>query len=167
MKLFSTLVLTTVAALACFLVNPMQAHAAEPTPETTIIEVTDPTLAFEDTLFALINEERAKHGLHAYVFDEAVDAASETRIGELEEVFSHNRNGGKRFSTILTDFGISYSSAAEIIAAGQTSPELVLDAWLNSPRHCGRILSSEYTRIGVAHDRAENGSDYWEILFLN
>ena len=167
MKLFSILSLTTAAALACSFVTPIQTHAAELVPEAVIAEAVDPTNTFEDTLFALINEERARHGLFSYAFDETVDTASESRIFELECVFSHDRNGEKHFSTVLSDFGISYSSAAEIIAAGQTSPEQVLNAWLNSPRHCSRILSSEYTKIGVAHDRAENGTDYWEILFLN
>lgn len=171
MNSLSIFALTAVTALVCSLTNPIQSKAAEtvpePTPEAYTQEVIDPTETFEDTLFALINEERARHGLNAYILDETIDAASEIRIFELEEVFSHNRDGGKRFSTILSDFGISYTSASEIIAAGQTSPELVLQAWLNSPRHGARILSSEYVKIGVAHNRAVDGTDYWEVLFIN
>ena len=171
MKGFITFALTAATTFFCFITNPMITQAAELTTkavsEEIVVEIADPTLAFEDALFALINEERSKHGLTAYELDTTVDLASETRIGELEEIFSHNRDGGKRFSTVLVVLGVSYSSAAEIIAAGQTSPELVLSAWLNSPRHCRRILSSEYTSIGVAHIRAESGIDYWEVLFIN
>ncbi len=170
MKHLSMYVLTAAAILTCAFAVPTQVQAAENTvnaeAELIAVEQIDPTLLYEDTLLALINEERAKHGLQAYVLDDAVDAASEIRIMELEAVFSHNRNSGKRFSTILDELGIYFTSASETIAAGQTTPEHVLQAWMESPRHCSRLLSSEYTKIGVAHDRAEDGTDYWEILFL-
>ena len=170
MKGFIMFALTAATTLFCSITTPLTIQAAELTPkavmEEMVSEAADPTLTFEDTLFALINEERSKHGLTAYELDTTVDLASETRIGELEEIFSHNRDGGKRFSTVLVDLGVSYSSAAEIIAAGQTSPELALSAWLNSPSHCKRILSSVYTHIGVSHNRAEDGIDYWEVLFI-
>ena len=170
MKGFIMFALTAATTLFCSITTPLTIQAAELTPkavmEEMVSEAADPTLTFEDTLFTLINEERGKHGLTAYELDTTVDFASEIRINELDEVFSHNRDGGKRFSTVLVDNGISYSSAAEIIAAGQTSPELALSAWLNSPSHCKRILSSVYAHIGVSHNRAEDGIDYWEVLFI-
>lgn len=171
MKHLSMFTLTLAAFLAFSFSIPMQAQAAESSVDATLEvsadETIDPTLTFEDTLFELINAERTKHGLASYVLDEMVDAASETRISELKSVFSHTRNGQKQFSTVLTEYGISFTAASETIAAGQTTPERVLNAWLDSPRHCSRILSSDYTKIGVAHDRAEDGTDYWEVLFLN
>lgn len=166
MKLFSFLALAITTVITCSIGNPMQVQAAEFTPQAVVTEFTDPTAHFEDTLFILINEERERHGLHAYELDNCVDAASEIRVTELETYFSHNRNGGKRFSSVLAEAGISYSASAEILAFGHTNPKQVFDAWLNSPEHCSRILSDNFTNIGVAHNRTNTGIDYWEILFV-
>ena len=164
MKLLSMLAIT---ALVCSFANPMHVQAAESTCVESVIETVDQTLAFEDTLLTLINDERAKHGLAPYMLDMAVDAASDARVAEVKSYFTHSRNGGESFATILFEHGISFTSASEVLAAGQTSPELVLNDWLNSPGHAGRILSSKYTRVGVSHERTEDGMDYWEILFIN
>ena len=166
MKILSYFILMITTILTCSIANPMQVQAAESIPMEMTIETEDPTLAFEDTLLRLVNEERAKYDLYALVLDETIDAASEIRIGELPTFFAHNRVDGQLFSSVLADFGIFYFSVAEIIAAGQTSPEQALHEWLNSPRHCSRILSSDYSKVGVSHERAADGIDYWEILFI-
>lgn len=164
MKLLSMLAIT---ALVCSFANPMRIQAAETISVETVIETADQTLAFEDSLLALMNNERAEHGLAPYMLDMTVDAASKTRIDEVKSNFAHTRNGGESFATVLNEYGISFTSASEVLAAGQTSPELVINDWLNSPGHSGRILSSKYTRVGISHERTADGMDYWEVLFLN
>lgn len=163
MKLLSMLAIT---ALVCSFANPMHVQAAESTSVETINETVDQTLVFEDTLLTLINNERAKHGLAPYMLDVTVDAASEARVAEVKSYFAHTRNGGESFATVLNEYGVSFTSASEVLAAGQTSPEFVLTDWLNSPGHSGRILSSKYTRVGVSHERTADGMDYWEVLFI-
>ena len=166
MKLFSFLALAMATVFTCTIVNPLQAQASESPQLTVITETTAPTENFEDTLFTLVNEDRARYGLPAYVLDELVDTASEIRIGELEENFSHIRNGGNCYSSILAETGISYTAAAEILAFGQTNPKSVLEAWYKSPDHRNCILSDKYTKIGIAHNRSINGINFWEILFI-
>ena len=39
----------------------------------------------------------------------------------------------------------------ENIAAGQDSPESVVDAWMNSPSHRAAILNKDYTYMGVGY----------------
>lgn len=47
--------------------------------------------------------------------------------------------------------GIRFSVAAENIAAGYTSPESVVEGWINSPGHRENILSdNKYLGVGLA-----------------
>ena len=64
---------------------------------------------------------------------------------------------------MLSRFGISYRTAGENIAMGQTTPEAVVNGWMNSEGHRANILNSSYTQIGVGY--AANGH-YWTQLFI-
>ena len=45
--------------------------------------------------------------------------------------------------------GLDYYYIGENIAAGQTSPERVMTAWMNSEGHRANILNASFTRLGV------------------
>ena len=170
MKKFS--MTTVIAALAVIvsISTPITSIAAETISEQNTeiaVETEESTENYANELFALVNGERAKAGLAPYTLEEEVTAAADTRVLELEDIFSHKRSGEKHFSTILNESGIAFTAASETIAAGQTSPTEVLSAWFESSFHRGHILSTKYTRIGIAHDRNEDGTDYWVMLFLN
>nr|WP_184030275.1 CAP domain-containing protein [Deinococcus budaensis] len=62
--------------------------------------------------------------------------------------------------------GLEVRSSAENIAAGQTTPGAVVDAWLRSPGHCRNIMG-DFTRIGVAYvHRPETPyRHYWTQVF--
>ena len=52
---------------------------------------------------------------------------------------------------MLRSFGISYRTAGENIAYGYSTPQAVVDAWMNSSGHRANILNASYTQIGVGH----------------
>lgn len=56
---------------------------------------------------------------------------------------------------MMKSFGITYSTAGENIAKGQTSPAEVMNQWMNSPGHRANILNSSYTQIGIAYYNSE------------
>jgi uncharacterized protein YkwD len=64
---------------------------------------------------------------------------------------------------MIKSFGITYRSAGENIARGQTTPQKVVDAWMNSSGHRANILNSSYTHIGVGY--ASSGH-YWTQMFI-
>jgi uncharacterized protein YkwD len=64
--------------------------------------------------------------------------------------FSHTGQDGRSFSQRITAAGYSWTAAGENIAAGQTTPEQVVNAWLQSPGHCENIMNGSYTEAGVA-----------------
>lgn len=124
------------------------------------------TEVFAAQVVKLVNEERAKAGLSPLTVKSNVAGAAETRARELEASFSHTRPNGSDFSTALTAAGVQYSGVGENIAYGQTTPEQVMQGWMNSAGHRANILNASYTAIGVGHYRNAAGVDYWTQLFV-
>lgn len=122
-------------------------------------------LTYAEQVVALVNEERAKQGLNALTIDADVTAAAQVRAVEIREAFSHTRPDGTNFSTALKEQNISYRRSGENIAWGQTSPEKVMEAWMNSEGHRTNILNPKFTSIGVGYNQV-NGVNYWTQLFV-
>jgi uncharacterized protein YkwD len=64
---------------------------------------------------------------------------------------------------MMQSLGISYRTAGENIAMGQSTPQAVVNAWMNSEGHRANILSTSYTQIGVGY--VANGN-YWTQWFI-
>ena len=122
--------------------------------------------AYADAVVELVNAERAKAGLSPLSVHEGVAEAANTRAHEIKNTFSHTRPDGSSFSTVLTQAGISYRSVGENIAYGQSSPEAVMQSWMNSSGHRANILNRDFTSIGVGHYKDASGTDYWTQLFI-
>jgi|GEM_PF-1483432 len=116
---------------------------------------------FVAEVIRLVNVERANNGLSALAKDETACYAAYTRAVECETSFDHTRPDGRTCFTVLDDYNISYGYAGENIAMGQTTPEEVVTAWMNSSGHRANILNSNYTRIGVGFY-----NNYWCQLFM-
>ena len=67
---------------------------------------------------------------------------------------------------MLQKYGVSYRSAGENIAAGQTTAEAVMQDWMNSSGHRANILNSSYTEIGVGYFAGGNYRTEWVQLFI-
>ena len=119
---------------------------------------------FASQVAALVNAERAKYGLSALTMDTKVQQAALVRAKETAQSFSHTRPNGSSFSTALTEAGVSYRTAGENIAYGQSTPQQVMNAWMNSSGHRANILNANYTTIGVGYT-VINGTAYWAQLF--
>lgn len=112
----------------------------------------------------LVNAERAKNGLSALTVSGSVQAAAQTRAGELKQAFSHTRPNGSSAFTALSEAGVNYRGAGENIAYGQRTPAAVMQDWMNSPGHRANILKAEFTTIGVGYT-VVNGTPYWTQMF--
>ena len=113
----------------------------------------------------LVNQERAKAGLSPLKVDVTVQSAAQVRAKEIVSSFSHTRPNGSSFSSALTEAGVSFRGAGENIAYGQSSPEKVMEGWMNSSGHRANILNSSYTSIGVGCYQGAGGTLYWTQLF--
>lgn len=117
----------------------------------------------------IVNEERKKQGLKPLVLDAKLTSAANLRAEEIYKKFSHSRPDGSSCFTVLYDFHISYRAAGENIAAGQKTPEIVMNAWMNSKGHRANILNSNYGKIGIGVYEVPGSmyGIYWVQLFTD
>ena len=125
----------------------------------------DKELTFAEQVVELVNQERTKAGLSAVTLDQNIASAALVRAKEIETSFSHTRPNGSKFSTALTEQGVTFKGAGENIAWGQKSPEAVMQAWMNSEGHRANILNKNFTKIGVGYYQNARGTNYWTQLF--
>lgn len=107
----------------------------------------------EQQVVDLTNKERAKYGLPALATDKPLMAAAREKSQDMQvnNYFSHTSpTYGSPFDR-LKALGISYRSAGENIAKGQTSAAQVVEAWMNSEGHRANILNKDFTHIGVGY----------------
>lgn len=125
----------------------------------------DKELTFAEQVVKLVNQERTKAGLNAVTLDKTIASAALVRAKEIETSFSHTRPNGSKFSTALTEQGVTFKGAGENIAWGQKSPEAVMQAWMNSEGHRANILNKNFTKIGVGYYQNASGRNFWTQLF--
>lgn len=114
----------------------------------------------------LTNIERKNQGLSELKTNLALTTASKKRSTELVKLFEHERPNGKNIFTVLDEYGIRYTTAGENIAYGQTTPEDVVDGWMNSQGHRENILNGDFNKMGVGVYHY-NGIIYWTQLFTD
>lgn len=121
--------------------------------------------AFENKVLELVNAERAKNGLSALQMDESVRKVARVKSSDMSQnnYFSHTSPTYGTPFEMLKSYGISYKSAGENIAQGYTSPEAVVNGWMNSSGHRANILNASYTHIGIGY---EANGNYWTQMFI-
>lgn len=137
---------------------------ANTTTQTTTSPKAD-NLTFEQRVVALVNEQRAANGLAPLTLNEKLANVARVKSQDMHDknYFSHTSpTYGSPFD-MMRSFGITYRSAGENIAMGYTSPEAVMEGWMNSPGHRANILNASFTQIGVGYVASGN---YWTQEFI-
>ena len=137
-------------------------------PDNSTPDVDDSTESvhpYVAQVLQLVNRERLKEGLPALTLDADVTTAANVRAKEIKQSFSHTRPNGSSFSTALKEQGVSFNGSGENIAWGQTSPEQVMNGWMNSAGHRANILNQKFKNIGIGFYQDEAGRNYWVQLF--
>lgn len=115
----------------------------------------------------LVNEQRAQNGLAALTLSDKLCELATLKAEDMvaNGYFDHTSpTYGSPFE-MMRQFGVTFSSAAENIAAGQRTPEQVMTAWMNSSGHRANILGQSYTEIGIGVAADSNGRLYWVQMF--
>ncbi|MCA1039985.1 CAP domain-containing protein [Bacillus infantis] len=146
---------------------PAPAPAKQPAPaeQPKAAPSASQVSAFEQKVFELTNQERAKNGVPALKLDTELSKVAREKSNDMKTngYFDHNSpTYGSPFD-MMKKFGISYRTAGENIAMGQRSPEEVVKAWMNSEGHRKNILNASFTHIGVGHVAEGN---YWTQQFI-
>ena len=131
--------------------------------------VSSSNLSYEQKVVELVNVERQKAGLSALRMDSSVSnvARAKSKDMAVNNYFAHQSPTYGSAGDMLKKFGITWSSWGENIASGQRTPEIVVNAWMNSPGHRANILSSNFSKIGVGYVTNSNGTPYWTQIFTN
>ena len=116
---------------------------------------------FESEVIDLVNVERAAQGLHPLSIDHNLATAARDHSQDmgLQDYFSHTSLDGRTVPDRITAAGYFYNTYGENIAAGQPTPEDVIDAWMSSSGHRANILNPNFCDIGVGYAYLA-GSDY-------
>lgn len=83
------------------------------------------------------------------------------------DFFDHTGLDESTVATRVTAQGYTWSYVAENIAAGQTTAQSVVDAWMASDGHCKNIMSENPTEMGLACSENSNVTYtyYWTQVF--
>ena len=116
----------------------------------------------------LVNQQRADHGLRPNAWNDVLGDAAERYAADMAEgdFFSHRGLDGSRFSERIEDAGYDgWAWLGENLAAGHTTPERVVAAWMNSPGHRAVILSVDSAECGVGHGYSASSRyrNYWTL----
>ena len=136
--------------------------------QTVNIPNIDDVKALENEVIRLVNIERAKYGLPALKKNWELCRIARYKAQDMinNNYFAHQSPVYGSAFTMMTNFGIKYTAAAENIAYGQRSAQAVVTAWMNSPGHRSNILSGSYDQVGVGVAKAANGTLYWSQMFI-
>ncbi len=123
------------------------------------------TSTYEQQVIDLINEIRIKNGLSPLTENTALSRCAKAKSQDMHDkrYFSHQSpTYGSPFD-MMKQFGITYRTAGENIAMGQSTPQAVVNAWMNSKGHRANILNASFTQIGMGY--VADGH-YWTQQFI-
>jgi uncharacterized protein YkwD len=117
--------------------------------------------AFATRIFALMNRERARHGLRALKRGQCATAWAERWSVSMAR---SQRLRHQPLRPMLKKCGSR--RAAENIAAGNVSADELMKKWMASRRHRANILNPKLGFVGVGAARGKNGHWYAVQDFL-
>lgn len=132
--------------------------------------VTIPTLdttvsSYEQKVIDLVNQIRVQNGLKKLTANWELSRVARYKSQDMKDkkYFSHTSpTYGSPFN-MIKNFGISFKTAGENIAYGYSTPEAVVNGWMNSEGHRKNILNPNYTQIGVGYVASGH---YWTQMFI-
>lgn len=122
-------------------------------------------LSYEAEVVRLVNEIRQQNGLRPLTANWELSRVARYKSQDMVDnrYFSHTSpTYGTPFQMIRA-FGLSYRTAGENIAYGYSTPQAVVDGWMNSSGHRANILNASYTQIGVGYVAQGH---YWTQMFI-
>ena len=130
-------------------------------------------IQFMNRVLELTNEHRANNGLDPLTLNQELNASAygHSRDMAQQDFFSHTGSNGSNFSQRNQEVGYDTNAEAENIAAGDTTPESVVQSWIDSPGHNANMLNPDMTELGVGYFHLENDTGfenfnhYWTQVF--
>lgn len=122
--------------------------------------------SYEQEVVRLVNAIRKENGLHTLTYHWELSRVARHKSQDMKDnrYFAHNSPVYGTPYQMMRSFGISFRTAGENIAKGYTTPQAVVNGWMNSPGHRANILNASYTHIGVGYVSAGH---HWTQMFIS
>ncbi len=121
-----------------------------------------------EAVLKFINAERAKLNLPALVWDKDVAKVTQAHCIDMatQKYLDQKNKAGFDLVKRLTDAKIKFTLAAENLAQGKYTAEVIVDAWMKSEKHKANILNKDFTKVGISVATAVDGTVYWTVDFV-
>lgn len=131
----------------------------------TVPDTNTQVASFEQQVVDLVNEIREENGLDTLKSNWELARVARYKSQDMLDkgYFSHTSPTYGSPFTMIKNFGISYNSAGENIAMGYSTPQAVVDGWMNSSGHRANILNSSFKQMGIGYVKDGN---YWTQMFI-
>lgn len=136
-----------------------------PGDRLTIPQLDRAVLSYEQEVVRLVNAIRRENGLGELTLNWELSRVARYKSQDMVDrhYFSHNSpTYGSPFQ-MMQSFGLRYRVAGENIAYGYSTPQAVVDGWMNSEGHRKNILNANFTQIGVGY---VSQGHYWTQMFI-
>ncbi|MBD1910635.1 CAP domain-containing protein [Leptolyngbya sp. FACHB-16] len=128
---------------------------------------------FLSEVLNLTNQFRQQNGLPALTYNARLGSAAQGHSQKmaLQDFFNHVGLDGSEPEDRVSATGYQWSAVAENIAAGQRTPQDVVQGWIGSDGHRANMLDPNVTEIGLgyyflANDTGSvNPNTYWTQVF--
>ncbi len=112
-----------------------------------------PLHPFIQRVLDLTNIQRRQVGLQSLTLNTQLNAVAQSysQSMAIDDFFSHTGADGSSMSDRVDATGYQYWTISENIAAGYSTPEVVVDKWMNSPGHRANILNPKFAEIGIGY----------------
>lgn len=147
--------------------RPTPSPTPTPTPPIT------PSSDFVQRVLDLTNQFRAQNGVAPLRLNVELNAAALNHSTNMavQDFFSHTGKDGSSAGDRMRQVGYVSNAWGENIAAGYTTPEQVVQGWINSTGHRANMLNSRFTELGVGYYNLTNDTgsvnynNYWTQNF--
>ncbi|MFD9521392.1 CAP domain-containing protein [Streptomyces sp. NPDC059979] len=115
-------------------------------------------------VLALVNQERAAAGCSAVALNAKLTKAAQDHSADMasHSNMSHTGSDGSDPGTRITRAGYTWRTYGENVAYGYSTPEKVMEGWMNSQGHRENILNCAFKEIGIGLAQPGN---YWTQAF--
>jgi uncharacterized protein YkwD len=127
----------------------------------------------ETFLLNAINEQRAAAGMSPVALDGATVELARDRSRDMaaRNYFSHSTPEGEKFLGMMTQRGIGYKYAGEILARNNypdvQAPGTAMTTYLNSAPHKAILMDGRYNLVGLGYARSDEDSmHYFTVIFV-
>jgi uncharacterized protein YkwD len=102
-------------------------------------------------VLALVNQERAAAGCPAVTLNDKLGKAAQDHSADMaaHSNMSHTGSDGSDPGQRITRTGYTWRTYGENVAYGYSTPEQVMQGWMNSPGHRENILNCSFKEIGI------------------